>query len=306
MKVFAIVPVFNRLALTREIVECLRAQAGVNLDIVVVDDGSTDGTSQYLAAQRDVFTIRGSGNLWWAGAVQLALRHALRHATDRDHVLLVNNDTTFDADFTARLLDVSRELGGAVVGGVLRNRRPPHEILSIGPCIHAASMAVHDLLDTLPASERVTPRRIYHVDALPGRGTLYPLAVFRRAGLLRPRLLPHYMADYELAMRARRYGYSTVVATEAVVYSDNSFGSQVRAGSWLARNFGKGSPCNVLHQSAFRMMVAWPYRKPTKAPAFVLKSVVIGLLLLFPGRVRHRVFQAYGRLRPRARDGSAR
>ncbi|WP_246763679.1 glycosyltransferase family 2 protein [Rhizobium bangladeshense] len=66
MRVNVIIPVFNRLEHTRRVLEALRRQTLVNaLTIVVINDGSTDGTAEYLKSQGDVVEIRGDGNLWW-------------------------------------------------------------------------------------------------------------------------------------------------------------------------------------------------------------------------------------------------
>jgi glycosyltransferase involved in cell wall biosynthesis len=54
MSVYVVVPVFNRLALTKSLVGCMRKQAlNQQLRLIIVNDGSTDGTAQWLAAQND-------------------------------------------------------------------------------------------------------------------------------------------------------------------------------------------------------------------------------------------------------------
>lgn len=66
MRVNVIIPVFNRLEHTRKVLEALRRQTIFDaLTIVIVNDGSTDGTAGYLQSQSDVIEIRGDGNLWW-------------------------------------------------------------------------------------------------------------------------------------------------------------------------------------------------------------------------------------------------
>jgi glycosyltransferase involved in cell wall biosynthesis len=76
MKVFAITPVFNRLLLTIKCVESLLAQnADIEIDILIIDDGSTDGTGDYFKNfGHGVKLIRGDGSLYWGGAINLGLK----------------------------------------------------------------------------------------------------------------------------------------------------------------------------------------------------------------------------------------
>jgi glycosyltransferase involved in cell wall biosynthesis len=48
--VSVVLPTFNRLALLREAIASVRAQTCTDWELVVVDDGSTDGTREFLAA----------------------------------------------------------------------------------------------------------------------------------------------------------------------------------------------------------------------------------------------------------------
>jgi hypothetical protein len=57
------------------------------------------------------------------------------------------------------------------------------------------------------------------VDVLPGRGTLVPVSVFQQIGNFNVKMLPHYGADYEFSVRAKRAGYRLVVSHKAKVYA---------------------------------------------------------------------------------------
>ena len=55
--VSVIVPTFNRVELLKETVQSVRNQTFRGFEIIVVNDGSTDGTAQWLSAQRDLRVV---------------------------------------------------------------------------------------------------------------------------------------------------------------------------------------------------------------------------------------------------------
>lgn len=272
MTVFALMPVFNRLSHTQEILKCLRKQKDVNLRIVIVDDGSTDGTAEFLAQQQDVMVLKGDGALWWAGAMQRALHVVRKQAKPGDFFMFINNDTRIGEDFIATQVGVSMAHDRAVVGSILRATEPPHHLLSIGPRADLWQMRIWDHLRDLPMQEREQMNETYQVDFLPGRNTLFPVEVLERAGYLRPWLLPHYFADYEYTDRARRAGFRLLVSTRAITYSpDEGSSNQRRYSRFWQRWFGKGSPENVLHKRAFFVSVGSATQRLTALPRMGLE-----------------------------------
>ncbi|MGH2684053.1 MAG: glycosyltransferase [Actinomycetota bacterium] len=73
------------------------------LDLVVVDNASTDGSPEAIAAQHSdqVRLIRSPANLGFSGGNNLALRDR----TDVDYVALVNNDAFVEPDWLRPLVD---------------------------------------------------------------------------------------------------------------------------------------------------------------------------------------------------------
>ena len=240
MTVHALIPVFNRLPMTQTMLGCLRKQAlDEPLSITVVDDGSTDGTEAYLREQTDVTTLRGDGNLWWGGAIDKGLRHILAIAAPSDWVLFVNNDTQIAPDFVRLLLNAARKHQPAAVGSVVRNTDPPYQVLSVGPRIHPWTFDVREIRgDEL---DDVEPG-ISSVDALSGRGVLYPVAALRQVSGMRPSWLPHYLADYEVSLRVKAAGWKLLVSHSAGVHSRDEYGSSSRSNHLYERLFSVRSP----------------------------------------------------------------
>lgn len=88
-----------------EMLQCLsrlRAQQGQPHHVVVIDNGSTDGTPQHITNQfPEVELVQLGYNTGFARAVNHAIR-ALLHRTD--YILLLNRDTQFDDTFLSRLI----------------------------------------------------------------------------------------------------------------------------------------------------------------------------------------------------------
>lgn len=272
MKVYALIPVFNRLEHTKRVVECLKSQKQVDISILIVNDGSTDGTKEYLSENADIIALNGDGNLWWAGAMDIALRHVHKIMNKDDYFLFINNDTVFDNQFIQTLVNVSLENDHAVVGCTIRETGEENKLIDIGPRSDLNRFAIWDfnsyyrernITCTWDIQSQKNPKIIIKVDFVSGRGTLYPASVLDKIGYLRPMFLPHYLADYEYSYRAYLAGYQLLIAIGATVYSTEEFGNQKKIESPWKRLFGKGSPENILHKIFFFSVVGTPQQRYT-------------------------------------------
>lgn len=273
-KVYVLIPVFNRLAHTVAIVDCLRLQKNVDVQIVVIDDGSTDGTAEFLSSQPDIMTINGNGNLFWGGSIHIALEVIHPLLRPGDFFVFMNNDTKIDENFLSILVATSLCNGRAAVGSAVRADAPPYEMLSIGPISNLWNMAIWDIQRDLPEAEKHQPREVYEVDFLSGRGSLYPGEVLDRIGYMRPSLLPHYHADYEFADRVRRSGCKLLVATGAVTYSTEGFGNEGKqTDHFWRRKLGKHSHENVIHRVTLFCLIGTSVQRGTAIPRLIWASI---------------------------------
>ena len=85
-------PVFNRLEYTKKTLAWLShsieqcAEPSTMIDIIITDDGSSDGSSDWIHEHYpQIHLLHGDGNLWWSGGVNMAARHALEALEMRLH-----------------------------------------------------------------------------------------------------------------------------------------------------------------------------------------------------------------------------
>lgn len=238
--IYAVIPVFNRLSLTQALIRCLRCQIlNHPMRILVVNDGSTDDTKDWLAKQDDIVVLDGDGTLFWGGAVDLALRYLEISTESGDWVLLMNNDTTVSENFVQYLLDTALKHAPVAVGSVLRHEANHSLLLSVGVKINSWRLWTSDILNS---EIQKNTDNVVEVDALSGRGVLFPIKALAEAGGMRPIVLPHYLADYEMSVRVRKSGCKLFVSLDAAVYSSDEYGNTTRASSLWKRLFSVKSP----------------------------------------------------------------
>jgi glycosyltransferase involved in cell wall biosynthesis len=78
---------YNHRAFIEQAVESVRAQTYRDFEIVAVDDGSTDGTREWLAAQTDIRSVFNGRNLGTYGALNVGLERS-----SGEFVAILNDD----------------------------------------------------------------------------------------------------------------------------------------------------------------------------------------------------------------------
>jgi GT2 family glycosyltransferase len=91
--------------MTSECIRSVLAMQGGNLEIIVVDNGSSDGSAQMLPKEFPQITVLPQEtNLGFAAGCNVGVRHAVAKGTE--YVLLLNNDTFVAQDFLSEMLAV--------------------------------------------------------------------------------------------------------------------------------------------------------------------------------------------------------
>ncbi|MGZ8687143.1 MAG: glycosyltransferase family 2 protein [Gaiellaceae bacterium] len=206
MRAVVVIPTFNARDLLSEALESLEAQT-VPVQIVVVDNASTDGTAKMLAACFPrVTVVHNTANIGFGRAIN----HGVQKAADADAIVLVNNDAVCAPDFVERLLEPFADPSIGMVAGILLQGSAPGLVDSAGieldTTLRSWDMLWNRSVDELPhASEPVGPC---------GGAAAYRADAFVELGGFDQRFFA-YWEDVDLALRFRLAGWGCVRAPEA-------------------------------------------------------------------------------------------
>ncbi len=215
LRVEIVAPVHNRRDIT---LQCLRSlsridSVGLDVHVVIVDDGSTDGTGEAIGREfPDVEIVQGDGSLWFTAGTNRGIEAALRH--DPDYILTINDDEVFDPSFLQRMVATAQRYPRSVVGALLLLWDAPHKVFQVAPRWETLSGGYrHWVKQTV----WTVPESAFEVELIVGNCVLFPVEAIRENGLMNEKSFPHY-GDAEYTPRMRRKGWRLLVEPGARVF----------------------------------------------------------------------------------------
>jgi GT2 family glycosyltransferase len=114
---FILIPVHNRRRTTLACITNLFRDSSIDPKcIVVIDDGSTDGTAESIRGTfSDVTILEGDGSLWWGGAMRLGMEWASKQP-NFSGVVWLNDDCRPPPGLIRKLIDYSMQKNAIVSG----------------------------------------------------------------------------------------------------------------------------------------------------------------------------------------------
>ncbi|MCJ7448882.1 MAG: glycosyltransferase family 2 protein [Bacteroidales bacterium] len=125
-KVIVLILNFNGKHLLEEAITSYMANDYQNFEVVVIDNGSTDGTNAWVEQTfPGIFVLRTEKNLGYSGGFNFGLDYAFnqKHA---DYVLISNNDVKADSKVISSLAEMAESdaMAGFVIGKVYYYNAP--------------------------------------------------------------------------------------------------------------------------------------------------------------------------------------
>ncbi len=125
-KVIILILSYNGKHLLKDSISSYLANDYQNFEVVVIDNGSTDGTKEWVAKNySNVFILRTEKNLGYSGGFNLGLDYAF-NTRNADYVLITNNDVKADNKVISELVKIAEKdpIIGFVTGKVYYYDKP--------------------------------------------------------------------------------------------------------------------------------------------------------------------------------------
>jgi len=225
LSIAIVIPIYNRIDITRQglqhIITAISYYKTCSplpyvIHIVVVDDGSTDGSKEWIESHLpEVTVLAGTGDLWWTGAVNLGITYALSAYPDLKGVILQNDDIVIEQGWLFNFINAINANPGALIGCATSTLNEQDVILYGGR-----------LMKRFARERKINyrmPRKSVDLDYtvrsfdLYGRGLYIPVGVFLQVGLFDTRRFKH-RGDMDLPLRAKKAGFDLRVSYGAIVF----------------------------------------------------------------------------------------
>lgn len=202
-----IIPNYNGLKVLAPCIESIRKHVHTPYEIIVVDNGSTDGSAEYCLRQR-VRLISLPFNKGFPDACNYGMLTA-----SGDALLMLNNDTL---------------LTDRALSNMLRCLFSERSIGIVGPISNYASgkQQMEEPFTTIDDMEKrynmPNSAKWQEVNRLVGLCFLLKRELMDQIGLFDPRFAPGHYEDDDYCYRARQAGYRLMLAGDAFIYHEGS------------------------------------------------------------------------------------
>ncbi len=217
LTVSIIIPVRNRKIFTQQILKQLYTQileifSTDSVQVIVIDDGSTDGTQELVQLEfPQVHLLKGDGSLWWGGAIVKGMNYALE-SLNTDYIVWLNDDLKIAKDLIKNIIKIcqSGQYTEVVVGGIVRNENHPDWLVYSG---HRDNKPIRNISYFSGSDE-------LDVDFVFGNLVIFNRKIIEKIGLPDAWWLPHNGCDHEYTLRAKKNNFRVILSNKLQAMSD--------------------------------------------------------------------------------------
>lgn len=206
--VYAIVLNHDGEAWLTRCLETLLSSSYSNLRVVLLDNGSTDGSASLVRTRfPGVEIVETGANLGFSGGNNAGIRHALYRGAD--YVVLLNNDTYFERDWLLRLVEAGEASPKIGVLG-------PVQLVFDGEEFNTwTTSAFPHLLEKLRRQD--DPGVWFPVEWVEGSCFAVKRRLFEQLGLLDP-IFFAFFEEFDFCRRARAAGFEVALVPSSKIH----------------------------------------------------------------------------------------
>ncbi|KAA9407018.1 glycosyltransferase family 2 protein [Haloarcula sp. CBA1131] len=234
-KVSAVILNWNNYEDTTNCLNSLKSVSYPNLDIIVVDNGSTDGSAESLKDDfPDVELIQLGENRGFGGGMNIGIEQALSNGSE--YIWVLNNDVIIEQNSVLKELvdSLKKDASIGVVSPVIYSYPDTEEIwFWKGSIDWNTGEGYH------PTPPDHVPKKNIQNDYVPLCCALFPAEIFSDVGFLPEKYFLYY-EDVDYSVQLAESGYDLVTLTDTTIFHKRGGSSGNRLGPissyYLARN----------------------------------------------------------------------
>ncbi|MFD0694211.1 glycosyltransferase family 2 protein [Paenibacillus sp. GCM10027628] len=202
-----IIPTYNEKSMLKECIHSIRKHTDVPYEIIVVDNGSTDGTTKFLLQEAIPF-VSNYENRGFPAACNAGMK-----LSKGDTILLLNNDVLLTPNWLSHMLSCLYHQKDVGIVGPMTNYASGSQRIQVA----------YTSLDDMIRKYNIEKLGTYtEVKRLIGFCFLFKREVMQKIGLLDERFSPGHYEDDDYCYRARQAGYRLMIAEDTFVFHHGS------------------------------------------------------------------------------------
>lgn len=222
MSIAIVIPTFNRKSHLRKLLENLAEQVDITgtYEIVVVVDGSTDGTNEMLSEEfTDVHVVNGTGQWFWTKSLNEGIKFA--KSLGCKGVLHLNDDLTVPLTYLSALETAIQLHPNAIIGSLcLTAEEQPRVFFAGVERINWCTTRRKHYFRTFSSYDESVHQGTRPSCELPGRGMYIPTSVTDKIGLLDEARFPQYKSDTDLTLTAVKHNVNVIIDYGLILYNE--------------------------------------------------------------------------------------
>lgn len=261
-EVSIVIPNFNGIAYIRDCLESLRGQSYSNFEIIVVDNGSEDGSRELVQKEfPEVRVIALAENFGFCRAVNEGI-----YASLAPYVILLNNDTKAESGFVEALLkSIRKDPKRFSCQAKMVQMHDPARMDDGGNYYNALGWAFARGKGKLQKQFQ----REDKIFAACGGASIYRKSIMKEIGCFDEEHFA-YLEDMDIGYRARIYGYENIFVPDAVVHHVGSGTSGSRYNLFKVRYSSRNNIYLIYKNMPF-LQILW--NLPLLAAGFLIKGL---------------------------------